>query len=126
MRKLITGLDGLIAKLQKRGTVPARQYVPAGQKPVAMRCPGGEHAHGGFPYCHPEQRVHRAAHEQFHQEDKRVKALERKMNQIGDAMYDMAKRRKPVPAGMRANFKRIYTYLQRVQGTKRQRPINRG
>ena len=125
MRKLIKSLDGLIAKLQKRG-VPASQYVPAGQKPVAMRCPGGEHAHGGFPYCHPEQRVHRAAHAQFHQEDKRVKALEKKMNEIGDAMYDMAKRRKPVPPGMRANFKRLYTYLQRIQGTKRQRPINRG
>jgi len=126
MRKLIKGLDGLISKLQKRGPVPASQYVPAGQKPIAMRCPGGEHAHGGFPYCHPEQRVHRAGHEQFHQEDVRVKALERKMTEIGDAMYDMAKRGKVVPERVKANYKRIYTYLQRLQGTKRQRPINRG
>ncbi|KKM24760.1 hypothetical protein LCGC14_1601890 [marine sediment metagenome] len=126
MRKLIKGLGGLISKLQKRGPIPASQYVPAGQKPVAMRCPAGDHSHGGFPYCHPEQRVHRAGHEQFHQEDRRVKALERKMNEIGDAMYDMAKQKKVVPNAMRANYKRIYTYLQRVQGTKRQRPINRG
>lgn len=124
MRKLIQGLDGLIGKLQKR-PVPASQYVPAGQQPVAMRCPGGEHAHGGFPYCHPDQRKHRVGSQQFHQEDARLKALERQMDDIGDRMYAMAKRGKVVPQPMKANFARIYQYLQRIQGTKRQRPLNR-
>ena len=125
MKRLLNNLERIIDKLEKR-SVPAREYVPAGQKPVAMRCPAGSHSHGGFPYCHPEPRKHRAASAELHQEDRRVKAIEQRMNEIGDAMYDMAKRKKVVPPGMRANFKRLYTYLQRIQGTKRQRPINRG
>ncbi len=129
MQRLVKSLDGLISKLQKRGrygTTPARQYTPAGQKPVAMRCPGGEHAHGGFPYCHPEQRKHRQAREELHAEAGRIKTIDRKMHELGDRMTDLARRKKPVPPGLRRDFSRLYTYLQRVQGTKRQRPINRG
>jgi hypothetical protein len=91
-----------------------------------MRCPAGSHSHAGFGYCHPEQRKHRVAGQELHQEDARMRAIERQMNRIGDAMMDMAKRKKVVPAAMKNDFRRLYTYLQRVQGTKRQRPINRG
>ncbi|KKL13960.1 hypothetical protein LCGC14_2520550 [marine sediment metagenome] len=128
MRKLIKDLDGMIATLQKRGqygTIPSRQYVPAGQKPIAMRCPGGEHAHGGFGYCHPERRKHRIAGQPLHEESARLKVIEHHMNRLGDVMTDMARRKKVVPERIKADYARLYRYLQRVQGTKRQRPINR-
>ena len=129
MNRLLNNIEQIVNKLEKRsryGTVPSREYVPAGQKPIAMRCPAGSHSHAGFGYCHPEQRKHRVAAQQFHQEDARLKALERKMKAIGDQMYAMAKRKKVVPQGMKADFARIYRYLQRVKGTRRKLPINQG
>lgn len=121
---IIKSLDGLIDQLRKKGrygTIPARRYQPAGAKPVAQRCPPGEHAHGGFPYCHPEERQHRVAREELHAEAERLAALDRKMHEIGDRMTELARRKKPIPGSMRRDFSRIYNYLWRVKGQRKLR-----
>ena len=119
MDKLIKSLDGLINRLSKKGpygTVPARQYVPAGQQPPAQRCPAGQHAHAGFGYCHPERRKHRAAGAELHQEAARVKAINNKRIEIGERMYQLAKKKKPVPQAMRNDYARLTRYIRRITG----------
>ncbi len=116
MQRLIQNLDGLVAKLQKKNP-----YVPAGQQPVAQRCPPGEHAHAGFPYCHPEPRQHRAAGAELHQEAGRVKAINQKRLEIGERMYQMAKRKKVVPEAMKRDYARLDRYIRRLTGGRQLR-----
>ncbi len=121
MHQLIKSLDAIINKKGRYGTIPTRRYQPAGDKPIAQRCPPGSHAHGGMPYCHPEKRKHRVARQELHQEADRLKALDRKMHQLGDKMTALARAKKPVPGSMRRDFSRIYNYLWRVKGKKKLR-----
>ncbi len=121
MQQLIKNLDDIISKKGRYGTIPTRQYVPAGQGPVAQRCPGGQHAHGGFPYCHPEERKHRQAREELHAEADRIKAIDRKMHELGDKMTALARAKKPVPPGLKRDFSRLYSYLWRIKGKKKLR-----
>ena len=107
------------------GTIPARQYKPAGQQGIRLRCPPGNHAHGGFPYCHEEGRQHRVAHAELHDEEQRLRQVEHRMNELGNAMHEMARQKKDIPPAMRRNYARLYTYIQRVKGTRRRLPINR-
>ena len=114
-------LNDIISKLQKRsryGTVPARQYVPAGQQPLRQRCPGGQHTHGGYPYCHPAQRKHRVASAELHQEGSRVERIKRKMDELGEKMTQRAMRRKEVPERWRQDYHRLQRYLDRLTGRK--------
>lgn len=109
----------------KYGTIPARHYIPAGQKPIALRCPPGHHAHAGYSYCHPEGREHHVAHAEVHDEHGRLQRVEQFMHNIGDEMYAMAKRGEKVPPKMQRDYQRLYAYVQRFKGTQRQLPINR-
>ena len=115
MQRLIS-LDGIISKLQKRSA-----YVPAGQQPIAQRCPPGSHAHGGMPYCHPEPRKHRAAGPELHQEADRVRAIDQKRKEIGEKMYQMAKRGKVVPEGIKRDYARLDHYIRRLTGERQLR-----
>lgn len=103
--------------LAKRG-VSARDYVPAGQQPLRQRCPGDQHSHAGFPYCHPSQRKHRHAGEELHAEGSRVERLKAKQEELRRKMLRMALRRKEVPERLRADYQRIRRYLDRLQGRK--------
>jgi hypothetical protein len=96
--------------------VPTRQYVPAGQKPPAQRCPAGQHSHAGFGYCHPERRKHRAAHAELHGEAGRIRAIDNKRKEIGESMYQLARKKKPVPQAMRNDYARLARYIRRITG----------
>ena len=121
MQQLIKRMDDIIRRAGPYGTIPARQYKPAGQQPIAQRCPPGQHAHGGFGYCHEEQRQHRQAHAELHQEAGRIAAIDRKMHELGDKMTELARAKKPVPPGLRRDFSRLYSYLWRIKGKKKLR-----
>ena len=109
----------------KYGTIPARHYVPAGQGPIALRCPPGQHAHAGYPYCHSNQREHRVAHAEVHDEHGRLQRVEQIMNGIGDEMYALVRAGQKVPPKMQRDYHRLYAYVQRFKGTGRQLPINK-
>jgi len=121
MQRLIKSLDDIISRAGRYGTIPARQYKPAGDKPISQRCPAGEHAHGGFPYCHPSARKHRQAHAELHGEARRVQAIDDKMHEIGSKMTALARAKKPIPPAMRRDFSRLYNYLWRIKGKKKLR-----
>ena len=121
MRRLIKSLGGIISTLQKRsqyGTIPARQYVPAGQQPLRQRCPGDQHTHAGYPYCHPSQRKHRVASAELHQEGSRVERIKHAMDKLGEKMTQRAVQRKKVPERWRQDYHRMRRYIDRLQGRK--------
>ena len=111
-------LRDILNKRSQYGTIPSRQYVPAGQQPLRQRCPGDQHSHAGFPYCHPQNRKHRHAGAELHAEGSRVERIKAKQRELRERMYQMAKRKQVVPERLRANYQRIQRYLDRLQGRK--------